>query len=65
MIDLVRGLQEALPVRAMDIVEIAPPIDPSGITLALALQIVFETFAVLAARRRAAGRATGAPVRSS
>jgi len=54
VIDLVRGLVEALPVRAMDIVEIAPPIDPSGITLALALQLVFETFAVLAAKRRAA-----------
>ncbi|HUD72233.1 MAG TPA: arginase family protein [Dongiaceae bacterium] len=53
VIDLVRGLLEALPVRAMDLVEIAPPIDPSGITLALALQIVFETFAVLAAKRRA------------
>jgi arginase family enzyme len=53
VIDLVRGLQEALPVRAMDLVEIAPPIDPSGITLALALQLVFETFAVLAAKRHA------------
>lgn len=57
VIDLVRGLTEALPVRAMDLVEIAPPIDPSGITLALALQIVFETFAVLAAKRRAAATA--------
>lgn len=57
VLDLVRGLQEALPVRAMDLVEIAPPIDPSGITLALALQIVFETFAVLAAKRRTAAGA--------
>ena len=50
-IDLTRGLAQQLPVRAMDIVEIAPPLDPSGITLFLALQIVFETFAVLAEKR--------------
>jgi len=51
LIDLTRGLAQQLPVRAMDIVEIAPPLDPSGITLFLALQIVFETFAVLAEKR--------------
>jgi agmatinase len=51
LIELTRGLAQHLPVRAMDIVEIAPPLDPSGITLFLALQIVFETFAVLAAKR--------------
>ena len=51
LLDLTRGLARHLPVRAMDIVEVAPPLDPSGITLFLALQIVFETFAVLAEKR--------------
>jgi agmatinase len=51
LLDLSRGLMEALPVRAMDIVEVAPPLDPSDITLFLALQIVFEAFAVLARRK--------------
>jgi len=54
LIELTRGLAQQLPVRAMDIVEIAPPLDPSGITLFLALQIVFETFAVLAEKRHPA-----------
>jgi arginase family enzyme len=52
LIDLTRGLLQALPVRAMDLVEIAPPLDPAGVTLILGLQIVFETFAVLAEKRR-------------
>jgi agmatinase len=56
-IDLVRGLTEALPVKAMDIVEMAPDLDPTGSTLFLALQLVFETFAALAAKRRAAATA--------
>jgi agmatinase len=52
LLDLVRGLIQALPVRGMDLVEIAPPLDPADITLFLALQIVFEAFAVLAEKRR-------------
>jgi arginase family enzyme len=51
LLDLTRGLLEALPVRAMDIVEIAPRLDPTDATLFLGLQLVFETFAVLAHRR--------------
>jgi|SRR6267143_1270797 len=56
LLDLVRGLLRGLPVRAMDLVEIAPPLDPTDVTLFLALQIVFETFAVLAEKRRPAGQ---------
>ena len=52
LLDLVRGLLEGLPVRAMDLVEIAPPLDPTDATLYLALQIIFETFAVLAEKRK-------------
>lgn len=50
LLDLTRGLLEALPVKAMDIVEIAPPLDPTDATLFLGLQLVFETFAVRARR---------------
>jgi agmatinase len=48
LLDLVRGLLESVPVRAMDVVEVAPPLDPTGATLFLALQLVFETLAVRA-----------------
>jgi len=51
LLDLTRGLLEALPVRAMDLVEVAPPLDPTEATLFLGLQIVFETFAVVARKR--------------
>jgi agmatinase len=56
LIDLTRGLLQHLPVRAMDLVEIAPPLDPTDATLFLALQIAFETFAVLAEKRRPANQ---------
>jgi agmatinase len=55
LIELTRGLLQRLPVRGMDIVEIAPPLDPTDATLYLALQIVFETFAVLAEKRQRQG----------
>jgi agmatinase len=50
-LDLVKGLMEELPVGGMDLVEVAPMLDPTGATVFLALQIVFETFAVLARKR--------------
>jgi len=51
LIDLTRGLVEALPVQAMDLVEVAPPLDPGGVTEWLALQLIFESFAALARKR--------------
>jgi agmatinase len=51
VLDLTRGLVESLPVGAMDIVEVAPPLDPTGATEWLALQLVFETVAALARRK--------------
>lgn len=48
MLDLVRGLVEALPVRAADLTEVSPRLDPTDATMFLALQIVFETIAALA-----------------
>lgn len=55
VLDLTRGLVEGLPVRAMDIVEVAPPLDPTGATEWLALQLVFETVAVLARQKAPPG----------
>jgi agmatinase len=46
-LELARGLVAEMPVRAMDLVEIAPALDPTAATLLLGLQILFETFAVL------------------
>jgi agmatinase len=60
LLDLTRGLLEELPVRAMDVVEMAPPLDPTDATLFLGLQIAFETFAVLA-RKKATSPAPASP----
>jgi agmatinase len=55
LLDLSRGLVEALPVKAMDLVEVAPALDPSGATEWLALQVIFESLAALARRKGEAG----------
>jgi arginase family enzyme len=47
LLDLARGLVEALPVSALDVVEVAPALDPTDATLFLALQLAFETFAAI------------------
>ncbi|HET7293450.1 MAG TPA: arginase family protein [Vicinamibacteria bacterium] len=52
LLDLVRGLVEELPVRAADLVEVSPRLDPTDATLFLALQVVFETIAALARKAR-------------
>jgi arginase family enzyme len=59
LLDLTRGLVTALPVRAMDIVEVAPPLDPGGVTEWLALQVVFEVFAALAGKKDLANGPAG------
>jgi agmatinase len=61
LIDLSRGILEALPVRAMDLVEIAPALDPTNATLFLALQVIFEAFAVIAEKRKPKPRRGGPP----
>ena len=43
-----RLFDEALPVRAADLTEVSPRLDPTDATLFLALQLVFETIAALA-----------------
>jgi agmatinase len=58
LLDLARGLVEVMPITAMDVVEIAPALDPTGATSFLGLQLAFEAFAVLARRDGRAGRQT-------
>lgn len=58
--ELVRGLIGALPVRAMDITEISPPLDCSGITCFAALKIIAEVFGALVEKRESpSGKESG------
>jgi agmatinase len=53
------GLFAALPIRAMDITEIAPKLDVNDITTFLGIQIVLETAALLDRTRRPHSSGTG------
>jgi agmatinase len=64
LLDLTRGLLEALPVRAMDVVEISPELDPTQATLFLGLQLAFETFAVVAGKVQSSSPSTNQASRS-
>jgi agmatinase len=44
LLEFLRLIFAALPIRAMDIVEVAPPLDYSDITTAAALKIIYEVF---------------------
>jgi len=44
-------------------VEISPPLDPSGVTLFLGLQVIFEILAVVAEKRQKSGRPQPPPQR--
>ena len=44
LIELARILFERLPVRAMDIVEVAPPLDHNDITSLAAIRVIYEVF---------------------
>ncbi len=50
--ELVRNIVERLPVKAMDLVEVAPPLDHSDITSWAALKIIYELFAALALKKQ-------------
>ena len=52
LMELVRGMVEALPVKAVDLVEVAPPLDQSDITTWAALKIIYE---ILGAQARKQG----------
>lgn len=47
ILKLIRSLVEHLPILAMDIVEVAPPLDANDITSWLALKIAYEVFGTL------------------
>jgi len=51
-IEIVRAALAELPVKAMDIVEVAPPLDHSNITSLSALKIIYEVFAGLVSKRQ-------------
>jgi len=44
LLDLLEAVFAALPIRAMDIVEVSPPLDPSDITSIAALKVIYEVF---------------------
>ena len=44
LLEILRVLFARLPVRAMDIVEVSPPLDPSDITVAAAVKLIYEVF---------------------
>jgi agmatinase len=54
MRDLLHFIQmifDELPIRAMDIVEVAPPLDHNDITSLAAIRVIYEVFGILAARK--------------
>ena len=52
LLELVRGVFQRLPVRAMDVVEVAPPLDHSDITSFAALKVIYEAWWALQETRR-------------
>ncbi len=42
LLELLGCIFARLPVRAMDIVEVSPPLDPTGITVAAAVKVIYE-----------------------
>jgi len=54
LIELCRIILQRLPVRAMDIVEVAPPLDCADITSFAALKVIYEVFGWL--KEKTAGR---------
>jgi len=51
LLELVRRVFQELPVRAMDVVEVAPPLDVADITSFAALKVIYEAWGVIQERR--------------
>ena len=51
LLQLLEGIFKALPVRALDIVEVCPRLDPSDITTFAAIKLLYEVFGWIHARR--------------
>ena len=52
LIEFLRVIFANLPVRAMDIVEVSPPLDPSGATVAVAVRLIYEVLGWINGRAR-------------
>jgi agmatinase len=55
LLAVVRRVCLELPVAGMEVVEVSPPYDPSGVTALVAHRIVLEALSAIAARRRGRG----------
>lgn len=52
LLELARVVFEKLPVRAMDVVEVAPPLDCADITSFAALKVIYEVWGVIQEKQR-------------
>jgi agmatinase len=52
LLELVRIIFQELPVRAMDVVEVAPPLDHGDITSLAALKVIYEVWGVIQDKHR-------------
>jgi agmatinase len=52
LLELVRVVFEKLPVRALDVVEVAPPLDHSDITAFAALKVIYEVWGVVQEKQK-------------
>ena len=51
LLELIRTVFRRLPVRALDIVEVAPPLDAADITVSAAAKVIYEVFGWVKQRR--------------
>jgi agmatinase len=58
LLELTRAVVQALPVRAMDVVEVAPPLDPSDVSSFAALKVIYEAWWALQEKHVKNGAAT-------
>jgi len=52
LLELVRVVFQRLPVRALDVVEVAPPLDPSDITSFACLKVIYEAWWVVQEKQK-------------
>jgi agmatinase len=52
LLELVRVVFEKLPIRALDVVEVAPPLDHSDITAFAALKVIYEVWGVVQEKQK-------------
>lgn len=52
LLELVRAVFQELPVRALDVVEVTPPLDQADITSFAALKVIYEAWGVIQEKQR-------------